>query len=364
MSREDINPDVANIEITQEDDDDEGKSSKKKKKKKDKSKKEEQDEEEKEEEFTEEEKKLYKIYKRAFHLLRKAIRSYNRRNKIEPEKDLENRFNKWKNGNSLSESVKKNLIGEYNKDEEIKESNDTNSNKEKEVEIKQLSHTRKDDKKEVEKEDTKAEKEDSKEDAKDENEEKEEEEEEKNEKLDKKEEDNKKEEKGEVEENKEIKVDEKKEEEKGKEKEKEEETKGGEKKEELKKDEEEEEEEENEDEDKNKEEEGSEKEKVKGESLDNNNILTSIDELIKSNNKIQNSAFNIIKRSGEKIYDKIDPQNFVKILELNNKRISAYQIFCLYTNYNENPPLCIKTIFPKKSYFNYWYKQLINKADK
>ena len=90
MSREDINPDVANIEITQEDDDDEGKSSKKKKKKKDKSKKEEQDEEEKEEEFTEEEKKLYKIYKRAFHLLRKAIRSYNRRNKVEPEIDLIN----------------------------------------------------------------------------------------------------------------------------------------------------------------------------------------------------------------------------------------------------------------------------------
>ena len=107
-----------------------------------------------------------------------------------------------------------------------------------------------------------------------------------------------------------------KEEEKGKEKEKEEETKGGEKKEELKKDEEEEEEEENEDGDKNKEEEGSEKEKVKGESLDNNNILTSIDELIKSNNKIQNSAFNIIKRSGEKIYDKIDPHNFDKNIRI------------------------------------------------
>ena len=54
LTREDINPDVANIEITQEDDDDdEGKSSKKKKKKKDKSKKEEQDEDDQEEEFTE-----------------------------------------------------------------------------------------------------------------------------------------------------------------------------------------------------------------------------------------------------------------------------------------------------------------------
>ena len=159
MSKEDINPDVADIEITQEDYDDEGKSSKKKKKKKDKSKKEEQDEEEKEEEFPEEEKKLYKIYKRAFHLLRKAIRSYNRRNKIESEKDLEIRFNKWKNENTPIESVKKNLIGEYINYEEIKETNDTNSNKEKEVEIKQLSHNRKDNKNEDKKEDTKEEKE-------------------------------------------------------------------------------------------------------------------------------------------------------------------------------------------------------------
>ena len=363
---------MANIEITQEDDDDEeGKSSKKKKKKKNKSKKEEQDEEEKEEEFTEEEKKLYKIYKRAFHLLRKAIRSYNRRNKIEPEKDLENRFNKWKNENAPIESVKKNLIGEYIKDEEIKETNDTNLNKEKEEEIKQLSHNRKDNKIEDKKEDTKKEKEE-KEYEKVGNEE--EEEEEKNEKLDKKEEDNKKEE--EVGENKEIKEGEtkrgeKEEVTKGGEKEevtkggeKEEVTKGGEKKEELKKDnEEEEEEEKEEEEDKNKEDDGDKKEKKKEESHDNN-ILISIDELIKSNNKIQNSAFNIIKRSGEKIYDKLDPQNFIKILELNNKRISAYQIFCLYTNYNENPPLCIKTIFPKKFYFNYWYKTLINKADK
>ena len=146
---------MANIEITQEDDDDEGKSSKKKKKKKDKSKKEEQNEEEKEEEFIGEEKKVYKIYKRAFHLLRKAIRSYNRRNKIEPEKDLEIKFKKWKNKNSPIGSVKKNLIREYIKDEEIKEINDTNSNKEKEIEIKQLSHAKKDNKKEDEKEEKK-----------------------------------------------------------------------------------------------------------------------------------------------------------------------------------------------------------------
>ena len=94
---------------------------------------------------------------------------------------------------------------------------------------------------------------------------------------------------------------------------KEEETKGGEKKEDLKKDEEEEEEEENED--KNKEDEGAEKEMINEESQDNN-ILTSIDELIKSNNKIQSSVFNIIKRSGEKIYDKIDPHNFDKNIRI------------------------------------------------
>ena len=106
-SKEDINPDVANIEITQNDESDGEKKSKKKRKKKDKSKKdnenEEKENEEKEErEFTEEEKELIKKYKKAFHILRKVIRKYKKREQKEENYELtemKNRFNKWKDIN-------------------------------------------------------------------------------------------------------------------------------------------------------------------------------------------------------------------------------------------------------------------------
>ena len=83
---EDINPDVQNIEITQ-DSDNEKKQKKLKKGKKGLSP-----------EIKEEKKKikLIKIYNRALHLLRKAIRSYKKRNKtFDPDYELIRTFQKW-----------------------------------------------------------------------------------------------------------------------------------------------------------------------------------------------------------------------------------------------------------------------------
>ena len=83
---EDINPDVQNIEITQ-DSDNEKKQKKLKKGKKD------LNPEEKEEK---KKIKLIKIYNRALHLLRKAIRSYKKRNKtFDPDYELTRAFQKW-----------------------------------------------------------------------------------------------------------------------------------------------------------------------------------------------------------------------------------------------------------------------------
>ena len=83
--KDEINPDIINIEITQDDDDSEDKRKSKRKKKK----------------LTKEEKELIKIYKRAFHLLRKVIRSFKKRTKKKDEKyyneEKNKYFNKWKN---------------------------------------------------------------------------------------------------------------------------------------------------------------------------------------------------------------------------------------------------------------------------
>ena len=89
ISKDEINPDIANIEITQDDDSDEKKKFNKKKKKKNGR------------EYTKEEKAQIKSYKRAFHLLRKAIRSYKKRKKTKNEFNdnivLDKHFTKWKN---------------------------------------------------------------------------------------------------------------------------------------------------------------------------------------------------------------------------------------------------------------------------
>ena len=78
---------------------------------------------------------------------------------------------------------------------------------------------------------------------------------------------------------------------------------------------------------------------------------------------MQNSTFDIIKKADKNIYDKLEPEKYAKILELNNKRILTYKLFSLYVNYNENSSICKDNIFLKKFYFNYWLKNLNQKND-
>ena len=80
--------------------------------------------------------------------------------------------------------------------------------------------------------------------------------------------------------------------------------------------------------------------------------------LVKANYKTQNETIDIIKRTDEKIFNKIDLENYINLLENNNKKINAYQIFCLYSNYRENLNYCMKNNNPKRFYFNYWNKNI------
>jgi hypothetical protein len=89
-----------------------------------------------------------------------------------------------------------------------------------------------------------------------------------------------------------------------------------------------------------------------------NNLLFKLFDLVKSNYKTQNGTIDIIKRTDEKIFDKIELEKYVNLLEENNKRIYAYQIFCLFANYNENPHYCMKNNNPKRFYFNCWNKNI------
>ena len=89
-----------------------------------------------------------------------------------------------------------------------------------------------------------------------------------------------------------------------------------------------------------------------------NNLLFKLFDLVKSNYKTQNETIDIIKRTNEKIFDKIELEKYVNLLEENNKKIYAYQIFCLFANYNENPQYCMKNNNPKRFYFNFWNKNI------
>ena len=45
---------------------------------------------------------------------------------------------------------------------------------------------------------------------------------------------------------------------------------------------------------------------------------------------------------------------------MNNKKLYAYKIFCLFVNYRENNNFCMKKNNPKKYFFNYWNKNNSN----
>jgi hypothetical protein len=114
--------DLEKIEFS-DDSREEKKIKKKKKKKKKKIKKENNDGNEKDEnirKYTDEEKKWVKIYERGMHLLRKAIRSYKKRNN---KNEYEDRFKLWKNLIISNIKIISNEIDLNNNQEEIKEKN-------------------------------------------------------------------------------------------------------------------------------------------------------------------------------------------------------------------------------------------------
>ena len=239
ISKDEINPDIINIEITQDDEESDNKSKKSKKKKK--------------KIFTKEEKELIKIYKRAYHLLRRAIRSFKKRNKANEEfkqsLELNNYFIKWKNKfiNKIdipkldNEEKEGNNNLEENKNEEEDISNNNNI-----LEIK-------------------------------------------------------KEEQNNNESNEDI------------------------------------------NEDNNNFE------------LHKNNIVNKLVELAQTNNKIQNETIDIIKNANEDTFKDIYLDEYIKLIETNNKNIYSYKILCLYVKYNKKF-IDMKTSNPKKWYFNYWNK--------
>ena len=286
ISKDEINPDIANIEITQDDDSEERKKFNKKKKKKN------------EREFTKEEKARIKILKRAFHLLRRAIRSFKKRKKTKKEFNenilLDKHFTKWKN-------IFMNKDKESNKDrkEENKNEGLSFSGKKLGEEIIKnnidISHDNEGENNDME--------------------------------LIKIENKNK------IEENLRYKNYR-----------------------------------ESQDSSNNNEEALAEADEAKNNKKDNdekenseskkNNLLFKLFDLVKSNYKTQNGTIDIIKRTDEKIFDKIELEKYVNLLEENNKRIYAYQIFCLFANYNENPHYCMKNNNPKRFYFNCWNKNI------
>ena len=293
--KDEINPDIINIEITQDDDDSEErkKNIKKKKNKNDRV-------------YTKEEKKLIKIYKKAFHHLRRVIRSFKKRKKLNTE-GLDIYFNKWRNNfkNKLTNKNNdiENILGE--KIEFINEEKEENENLEKYKDInnKVHNHNKNNKEKEVYNNINKnrfEEKEDEKEDKKD----------------------------NKINNNGNMIISDK-------------------------------------DEDNNNiiNNDISQKIDNKNNNKDNiesqkNNLLYKLFDLVKSNYKTQNDTIDIIKRTDEKIFNKINIEKYINFLENNNKRISAYQIFYLFANYRENINYCMKNNNPKRFYFNLWNKNI------
>ena len=241
ISKDEINPDIINIEITQDDDESDNKSKKNKKKKRNKKT------------FTKEEKELIKIYKRAFHLLRRCIRSFKKRNKANEEfkqsLELNNYFIKWKNKfvNKIDIPQLENEEKEGNNNlEESKKEEEDISNNNNIVDIKKEDLNNNESKEEINEDNNNFE-------------------------------------------------------------------------------------------------------------LQKNNIVNKLVELAQINNKIQNETIDIIKNTNEDTFKDFYPDQYLKLIETNNKKIYAYKILCLYVKFSKNFIL-MKTSNPKKWYFNYWNK--------
>ena len=84
--------------------------------------------------------------------------------------------------------------------------------------------------------------------------------------------------------------------------------------------------------------------------------LNNLDELSKSNYKVQNEINDIIKNTDEKIFSKVCVDNYIQFLEKTKKNIIAYKIFLKYVNNQESQYNYKQN--PKKFYFNYWHKNI------
>ena len=71
------------------------------------------------------------------------------------------------------------------------------------------------------------------------------------------------------------------------------------------------------------------KDESKEEKLKNENILSSI---IQLNNKLNVDTLDLIKRNKLNTYNKEQTETFIKLLELNNRKMMSLKIFCLYNN--------------------------------
>ena len=85
-----------------------------------------------------------------------------------------------------------------------------------------------------------------------------------------------------------------------------------------------------------------------------NTTLPYIYNLNKIENKIKNNTINIMKKTPDDLYKNLCPEKFIEILKINNQRVNSYRIFSLYTLYNENALFYIM-----RKYFNIWRKNIV-----
>ena len=74
-------------------------------------------------------------------------------------------------------------------------------------------------------------------------------------------------------------------------------------------------------------------------------------------------TLDLLKKNQSNMCNNEETDAFIKIIELNNRKIISLKLFCLYNNYNEKSSFYQKNKFPKKFYFNIWHKSLIIKKD-
>ena len=85
-----------------------------------------------------------------------------------------------------------------------------------------------------------------------------------------------------------------------------------------------------------------------------NKTLPYIYNLNKIGNKIKNKTINILTKTPDNLYQNLCPEKFIEILKINNQRINSYRIFSFYSLYNEN-----SLFYIMRKYFNYWRKKII-----